>query len=145
MLLHFRPTKMSLELLTDAHVSMCGIDVQTSRSRDKGEVQKAKTLFALSPFFFLRCSRCRRRRVRWRHISLLYLNQSTSSLSGNARSPISQQAVFKIINRYSCAGRFKNGGIRRGRRRLLPCFERPKRGKNSLSEGKKKRIILSIM
>ena len=44
---------MSLELLTDAHVSMCRIDVQTSRSRDKGKVQKAKTLFALSPILFV--------------------------------------------------------------------------------------------
>ena len=51
--MHFRPTKMSLELLTDAHVSMCRIDVQTSRSRDKGKVQKAKTLFALSPILFV--------------------------------------------------------------------------------------------
>ena len=49
---------MSLELLTDAHVSMCGIDVQTSRSRDKGKVQKAKTLFALSPILFVLQKNC---------------------------------------------------------------------------------------
>ena len=49
---------MSLELLTDAHVSMCRIDVQTSRSRDKGKVQKAKTLFALSPILFVLQKNC---------------------------------------------------------------------------------------
>ena len=49
---------MSLELLTDAYVSMCRIDAQTSRSRDKGKVEKTKALFALSTILFVLQNSC---------------------------------------------------------------------------------------
>ena len=91
---------MSLELLTDAHVSMCRIDVQTSRSRDKGKVKKAKTLFALSPILFF----LPKKLPTGSHFQggRLFLPPKFSQLSPK----------FKELNRTFCLSLFWTGNLR---------------------------------